>query len=188
MRSKTRSKHLKCSKEPSFLLNLLRIWNLRWSQVSGQSSGRTSSLTLHDSLRFTLATNYWAVQWNWSARVNALCNLPRKKSREVAASLWRRFLSRRCFTLCITMEVEPRIAKQYKCHHCCSCKIYRGKGMEGGEKKVSLHRFVFLLTRRSRSRFRGKKKKKRFGASYSTSNKLLLVARHILTTGLQKCL
>ena len=31
-------------------------------------------------------------------------------------------------------------------------------------------------------------KKKHFGASYSTSNKLLLVARHILTTGLQKCL
>ena len=37
------------------------------------------------------------------------------------------------------MEVEPRIAKQYKCHHCCSCKNYLGKGMEGGEK-VSLHR------------------------------------------------
>ena len=30
--------------------------------------------------------------------------------------------------------------------------------------------------------------KMRFGASYSTSNKLLLVARHITTTGLQKCL
>ena len=29
-------------------------------------------------------------------------------------------------------------------------------------------------------------KKMRFGASYSTSNKLLLVARHIPTTGLQK--
>ena len=29
---------------------------------------------------------------------------------------------------------------------------------------------------------------KRFGASSSTSNKLLLVARHILSTGLQKCL
>ena len=28
----------------------------------------------------------------------------------------------------------------------------------------------------------------RFGASYSTSNKLLLIARHIMTTGLQKCL
>ena len=30
--------------------------------------------------------------------------------------------------------------------------------------------------------------KMRFGASYSMSNKLLLVARHFLTTGLQKCL
>ena len=47
-----------------------------------------------------------------------------------------RFLSRRCFTLCITVEVEPRIAKQYKCQHYCSCKNYRGKGMEGGEKSV----------------------------------------------------
>ena len=42
--------------------------------------------------------------------------------------------------LCITMEIEPRIAKQYKCQHCCSCKNYWGKGMEGG-KKVSLHHF-----------------------------------------------
>ena len=39
--------------------------------------------------------------------------------------------------LCITVEVEPRIAKQYKCQCCCSCKNYHGKGMEGG-KKVSL--------------------------------------------------
>ena len=31
-------------------------------------------------------------------------------------------------------------------------------------------------------------RKMQFGASYSTSNKLLLVARHILTMGLQKCL
>ena len=92
---------------------------------------------------------YWAVQWSWFARVNALCNLSRKKSREVAASLPGRFLSRRCFTLCITMEVEPIIAKQYKCHHCCSCKNYRGKEMEGG-KEESLRRF--WLTRRSRVR------------------------------------
>ena len=56
--------------------------------------------------------------------MNALCNL----SREVAASLPGRFLSRRCFTLCITVEVEPRIAKQYKCHHCCSCKITVERG------------------------------------------------------------
>ena len=114
---------------------------------------------------------YWEVQWSWFARVNALCNLSRKMSREVAVSLLGQLLSRRCFTLCITMEVEPRIAKQYKCHHCCSCKNYRGKGMEGGGK-VSLHRF--WLARRSWVRGRNM----RFGASYSTSNKLLLVARH----------
>ena len=41
----------------------------------------------------------------------------------------------------LTMDVEPRIAKQYKCHHCCSCKNYPGKGMKGG-KKVSLHHFL----------------------------------------------
>ena len=52
-----------------------------------------------------------------------------------------RFLIRHCFTLCITVEVEPRITKWYKCQYCCSCKNYRGKGMEGG-KKVSLHRFL----------------------------------------------
>ena len=76
---------------------------------------------------------YWAVQWSWFAQVNALCNLSRKKPREVAVPLPGRFLSRHCFTLCITMEVEPTIVKQYKYHHCCSCKNYWGKGMEGGK-------------------------------------------------------
>ena len=66
-----------------------------------------------------------------------------------------RFQSRRCFTQCITVEVEPRIAKQYKRQYCCSCKNYRGKGMEGGKKCLC----VVLLTRRSRVR----RKKKRFG-------------------------
>ena len=117
--------------------------------------------------------------------MNAFWNLSRKKSRDVAVSLPGRFLSRRCFTLCITMEVEPRIAKQYKCHHCCCCKHYRGKGMEGGKQKCL--GVVFWLTRRSRVLER-KRKKKRFGASYSTNNKLLLVARHILTMDLKKCL
>ena len=28
---------------------------------------------------------YWAIRRSWFARVNALCNLSRKKSREVAA-------------------------------------------------------------------------------------------------------
>ena len=74
------------------------------------------------------------VHWSWFARVNALCNLLHKKLREVTASLLSWFLSRRCFTMRITMEAEPRIAKQHKCHHCCSCKNYHGKGMEGGRK------------------------------------------------------
>ena len=39
------------------------------------------------------------------------------------------------------MDVEPRVAKQYKCHHCCSCKNYQGKGMEDGKKKC-LRRFL----------------------------------------------
>ena len=94
----------------------------------------------------------WAVQWSWFARVNALCNLSCKKLREVTASLLGWFLSRHCFTLCITIEIEPRIAKQYKCHHCCSCKNYQGKGMEGGKKCLCI---VFGLTRRLR--VRGKK-------------------------------
>ena len=40
--------------------------------------------------------------------------------------------------LCIIMEGEPRIAKQYNCHCCCSCKNYQGKGMEGGKKCLCL--------------------------------------------------
>ena len=62
-------------------------------------------------------------------------------------SLPGRFLSRRCFTLCITMEVELRIVKQYKCHHCCSRKNDWEKGMEGGKKVC-----VFWLTRRVRGK------------------------------------
>ena len=88
---------------------------------------------------------YWAVQWSWFARVNALCNLSRKKSREVAASLPGRFQSRHCFTLRVTMEVEPRIAMQHKCQHCCSCKKILGKGYwlgGGGGGGVSLRRFL----------------------------------------------
>ena len=51
--------------------------------------------------------------------------------------------------LCITMEVEPRIAKQYKCLHCSSCKNYRGNVTEGGKKCLYI---VFRLTRKSRVR------------------------------------
>ena len=53
--------------------------------------------------------------------------------------------------------------------------------MEGG-KKVTLRRFFGWPEDREFV------EKMRFEASYSTRNKLLLIARHILTTGLQKCL
>ena len=57
--------------------------------------------------------------------------------------------------------------------------------MEGG-KKVSLRRF--LADQKIASSWGGGGGGGMcFGASYSTSNKLLHVARHILTTGLQKC-
>ena len=36
-------------------------------------------------LRSTDSPRYWAIQRSWFARVNALCNLSRKMSREVAA-------------------------------------------------------------------------------------------------------
>ena len=98
------------------------LWD--YAALGGMGGGGVCRVLLGDSVKL-VCTN------------ECLCNLSRKKSREVAASFLGQFLSRRCFMLCITMEVEPRIAKQYKCHHRCSCKNYHGKGMEG-EKKVSL--------------------------------------------------
>ena len=85
------------------------------------------------------------------------------------------------------MAIEHRIAKQYKCHHCCSCKNYWGKGMVGGKKSVFVS-FFGCPKERELVNNNNNNKKRRFGATYSTSNKLLLVARHIMTTGLQKCL
>ena len=88
--------------------------------------------------------NYWG-KWMEGGK-KCLC-VSIQKSREVAALLLGQFLSRCCFMLCITMEIQPRSVKQYKCHHCCSCKNYWGKGMEGGQKCLCV---IFLLTRRSR--------------------------------------
>ena len=95
----------------------------------------------HDRLSLWQNGEYWVVQWSWFAWVNAFCNLSHKKSQEVTASLPGQFLRRRCFMLCIIMEVKPRIVKQYKCQHCCICKNYWEKGMEGGKKAV-LHHFL----------------------------------------------
>ena len=98
-------------------------------------------------------TLYWVVQWSWFAQVNALCNLSCKKSREVAASLPGQFLSRRCFTLCITMKAEPRIAKQCSTNaSTVAVAIITGeRGWRVGKKCLCI---VFWLTRRSRVRRR----------------------------------
>ena len=113
--------------------------------------------------------------------MNALCNLSRKKSQEVAASLLGRFLSWRCFTLCIKIEVEPRIRSSTNAIKVAVAKITGERGWRVDKKKVSLRRFLAPEDRDFVEKIR-------FGASYSTSNKLLLVARHILTTGLKKYL
>ena len=80
--------------------------------------------------------------------------------------------------LCITMEVEPRIERNATT--VAVAKITGERGWRVEKNVFALffgwpedHEFV---------------EKMRFGASYSTSNKLLLVARHNLTTCLQKCL
>ena len=88
---------------------------------------------------------YWAVLWNWFAQVSAFCNLSCKKLWEVVASLPGRFLSRHCFTWYMTMEVEPSIVKQYKCHHCCSGKNTRERGWRVEKKGLCID---FWLTRR----------------------------------------
>ena len=77
---------------------------------------------------------YRAVQWSWFARVNALCNLSRKKSREVAASLPGRLPSRHCFTLCITMEVELELRNSTNASTVAVAKISRGRGWRVGKK------------------------------------------------------
>ena len=53
--------------------------------------------------------------------------------------------------------------------------------MDGGEKNVFASFFGWPEDREF-------VEKMHFGASYSTSNELLLIARHIMTEGLQNCL
>ena len=81
--------------------------------------------------------------------------------------------------LCITMEAEPTIVKQYKCHYCCVCKNYRGKVMKDEKKKCLC--IIFQLTRRSPVHG----KKMHFWASHST-HKFLFVTRHTLDYGPSK--
>ena len=98
-------------------------------------------LFMHVTPIYTLTPTSWVVQWSWFAWVNALCNLSCKKSQEVAASFQGQFLSSHCFMLCITVEVEPRIAKQYKCQYCCSWKLTGERGWRVEQKCLCI---IFL--------------------------------------------
>ena len=79
------------------------------------------------------------------------------------------------------MEVEPKLRSSTNANTVAVAKITVERGWRVEKKCLCI---VFWLTRRSRVFI----EKMCFGASYSTSNKLLLIARHIMTTGLQKCL
>ena len=78
------------------------------------------------------------------------------------------------------MEIEPGIVKQCKCHLCCICKNYGGKVVEDGEKHVH----CFSAYQKIMSLWGGK----HFGASYSSSNRVLLVAGHMLNMSLKNAL
>ena len=98
---------------------------------------RVGDLQHCELIMFPWVQCYWAIQWSWFARVNALCNLSRKKSREVAAhfradfwvgvaSRWKLNLESRSSTNANTVAVA---------------KITLGRGWRV-EKKVSLRRFL----------------------------------------------
>ena len=59
-------------------------------------------------------------------------------------SLLGRFLSRHCFTLCITMEAEPRIYKQYNTTNATTVAVAKITGEREWRvgKKVSLCNFL----------------------------------------------
>ena len=113
--------------------------------------------------------------------MNALCNRLCMKSREVAASLPGQFLSRLVSHCVQQWKLNLELRGSTKATTVVVAKITGERGFRA-EKSV----FVSFSGWPEDREF--VRKKMRFGASYSTSNKLLLVARHILITGLKKCL
>ena len=72
--------------------------------------------------------SYWAVQRSQFARVNAFCDLLRKKSQKVAAATSGPISEQALLHAVYKSEVEARVAKRYKCRYCCVCKNYSGNG------------------------------------------------------------
>ena len=122
---------------------------------------------------------YWAIQRSWFARVNALCNLSEQEVARGRSALPGRFLSRSCFTLCKQWKLNLESRSSRNANTIAVAKITVERGWRVEKKCLCVG---FWLTRRLRVH-----RKMRFGASYSTSNKLLLIARQIMTTGHQKC-
>ena len=56
-----------------------------------QIKNNSLSALIFKQIKKTWSILCWVIQQSWFARVNALCNLSRKKSREVAAHFWADF-------------------------------------------------------------------------------------------------
>ena len=107
---------------------------MNWSSARYRNS--VTAATVHDIGQFSEADFH-----EWMPFV-----MFRSRSRERSQlPLPGRFLSRRWFAPCITIEAEPRTARQYNlCQYCCVCKNYRGKWWRM-DKRVCI---VSPLTRR----------------------------------------
>ena len=121
---------------------------------------------------------YWAIQRSWFARVNALCNLSRKESRKVAAHFRADFW---VGVASLQWKLNLELRSSTNANTAAVAKITVERGWKVGKKSVFASFFGWPENRDF-------VEKMRFGASYSTSNKLLFIARHILTTGHQKFL
>ena len=91
-KTKTETKYFVASVDRRWRMKLLRrfsklaetTWSEMWVLTVKWPSGVTLRFSTVSQMLYR-CTTYWAIQRSWFARVNALCNLSRKKSREVAA-------------------------------------------------------------------------------------------------------
>ena len=90
---------------------------------------------------------YWAIQQSWFARVNALCNLSRKKSWEVAAYFWADFwvgVASRCVQ---QRKLNLELQSSTNANTVAVAKITVERGWRMGKKKCLC--VIFWLPRRS---------------------------------------
>ena len=143
--------------------------------IQNEYNGSEELALRHSNLK------YWAVQWSWFAQVNALCNLSCKKSQKITAATSRPISEYALVHVEYNGGSWTENAETLQMPLLLCLQKLQGKGDGGWGKKCLC--VVFCLTRR---KLVSSCKKMHFLASLSMGNKLLLVARHILTTGLQK--